>query len=243
MLQQQHKPHQPEAFAPRSSNKAVTMNTSIPPSSSHTVSSSYQPPTPPPVPSSAPPPPPPASFASSNVRASTPASIAHSCDIVIEALGRQLALQSQSTADTPHPTTTTGNYNSKTQHQTSLFRSEILQLRKFLALIERVRRAKPSRLEFEEDFWQTVLCMLRRCCDCLARLCGVLADLEAWSVGRGAHHRGDPLPRPPTQASRTRSPHAPTRLSFESTSEMGRLRGDVGVYTQALKMSLQTVHL
>lgn len=164
----------------------------------------------------------------------TPASIAHSCDIVIEALDRQAQLQFQSQGDAPSSATPAAAAQNPSPEaiaaatEASSFRDEVQTLRKYLSLIERVRRAKTTRLEFEEDFWQTVLVVLRRCCDCLARLCGMLADFEAELLLR-------------SKVSKEVKAKAEGRGWVELAME--EMRGEVGLHKDVLKMSLQVVHL
>ncbi len=134
----------------------------------------------------------------------TTTSLANFSDIVLETLKR---------------------FSSTPTSAVSAFSTEIATLRKFLDLVERVRRAKLSRVEFEENHWRDVNALLERCRGTFGRLFGLLADLEA----------GDP--EAPADAVERGS-----RWN-ERVGEMEILRGHVVLYTRTLQATLQTINL
>ncbi len=133
--------------------------------------------------------------------------IAHLCDVVLENL-RSLADASVSANDA-----------------VKAFRSEIQSFRKFLDLIERVRRANPPRMAFEEDHFNDVKALLDRCRATLSRLCELLAAMKGKDYEAAS---SDPS----------------RELRWDSNApEISALRTRMGFYTQTLQMSLQTVKL
>ena len=133
--------------------------------------------------------------------------IAHLCDVVLDHL-RRFGETSVGADDT-----------------VKAFRSEIQIFRRFLDLIERIRRANPPRMPFEEEHSNDVKNILDRCRGTLSRLCELLADVTA--------------KKPET---------APSGSSREllwnmKEPEIVALRTRIGFYTQTLEMSLQTVKL
>ena len=133
--------------------------------------------------------------------------IAHLCDVVLENL-RSLADASVRADDA-----------------VKAFRGEIQTFRKFLDLIERVRRANSPRMAFEEDHFNDVKALLDRCRATLSRLCELLAAM------RGKHYEAA-------------SPDPSRELRWDlNTPEISALRTSMGFYTQTLEMSLQTVKL
>ena len=134
-------------------------------------------------------------------------SIAHLCDVVIETI-RRFAESSKSASDA-----------------VAAFRNEVQTLRRFLDLIERVHRAKPPRLGFEEEHWKDVKVLLARCRRTLSRLCKLLANLEA------EDHEA---------ARENLSRESQFDLQIPSVSA---LRAHIIFYTKTLQMSLQTVNL
>lgn len=106
-----------------------------------------------------------------------------------------------------------------------IFRSEIQTLQKFLDLIERVRRANPPRMAFEEDHFNDVKGILDRCRGTLSRLCELLANMTAKDYEKA-------------------SPETSRKLNSDlNAPEISALRARIGFYTQTLQMSLQTVKL
>ena len=138
----------------------------------------------------------------------SPSSIAHLCDIVIETLRRFAE--------------TTGSAGDAVE----AFRSEVQTLRKFLDLIERVHRAKPPRLRFEEEHWRDVKVLLERCRRTLSRLCKLLANMEAEDQQAAVQDQ--------TRGSRPLDMEIPA---------LSALRAHISFYTHTLQMSLQTVNL
>ena len=133
--------------------------------------------------------------------------IAHLCDVVLENL-RSLADPSVSADDA-----------------VKAFRNEIQTFRKFLDLIERVRRANAPRMAFEEDHINDIKALLDRCRATLSRLCELLAAM------RGKNYEAA-------------SPDPSRELRWNlNTPEISALRTRMGFYTQTLQMSLQTVKL
>lgn len=129
------------------------------------------------------------------------------CDIVLETLNRF-----------------SDRSRSHTETSIHTFISEIQDLRKFLDLIERVRRAKSLRLPFEEDHWAAIRVLLERCRRTLSRLCKFLAGLEAEERKAGLNGMG--------------------KGGWDmDVPEIQTLRGQCGFYVQTLQMSLKTVNL
>lgn len=135
--------------------------------------------------------------------------IAHLCDVVLENL-RSLADPSSVSAD---------------NDAVKAFRNEIQAFRKFLDLIERVRRANTPRMAFEEDHVDDIKALLDRCLATLSRLCELLAGM------RGKNYEAA-------------SPGSSRGLRWDlNAPEISALRTRMGFYTQTLQMSLQTVNL
>ena len=133
--------------------------------------------------------------------------IAHLCDVVLENL-RRLAEESE-----------------YADNAVKAFRSEIRDFRKFLDLIERVRRASPARMAFEEEHFHDVQVVLDRCRGTLSRFCELLA-----AMGK--------------RTDEAASPNLSRELSWDlNAPEMSALRTRISFYTQTLEMSLQTVKL
>ena len=105
------------------------------------------------------------------------------------------------------------------------FCGEVLTLRKFLDLIDRVFKAKLPRMAFEEQHFNSVEVLLDRCRTTLSRLALVLA-----SSGPKPRQAGSPESLQET-------------LRVMQSSEVVALRARIGFYTQTLQMSLQTVKL
>lgn len=138
---------------------------------------------------------------------SVPASLAQACDVVIEKLNPLAGAQDEQTAREE-------------------FRNEVLTLRKFIDLIERVWRAKPPRLGFEQEHWECVLELLGRCQGTLERLCGCLKEERRLSK------------RKPVATGKDRG------VGFDlGEGTIGVLRGQIGLFTRVLQMSLQTINL
>lgn len=105
------------------------------------------------------------------------------------------------------------------------FCSELLTLRKFLSLIDRVFKARLPRMAFEEQHFTSVNVLLDRCRATLSRLCEILTPLES--------NGGQPCPKLGEQEG----------LRNMQGSEMIALRAKIDFYIQTLQMSLQTVNL
>lgn len=105
------------------------------------------------------------------------------------------------------------------------FRGEVQTLRRFLDLIERIRRANAPRTPFEEEHFSDMEALLERCRDTLARLCDILANLKA------KYHRA--APQDALQQA----------LRSMQNSETVALRARIGLYVQSLQMSLHVVKL
>ena len=105
------------------------------------------------------------------------------------------------------------------------FCSELLTLRKFLSLIDRVFKAKLPRMAFEEQHFTSVNVLLDRCRATLSRLCDIFRPLESNS--------GQARPKIGLQE----------ELRNLQSSEIIALRAKIGFYIQTLQMSLQTVKL
>ena len=144
--------------------------------------------------------------ASPTVGSPTPR-IAHLCDVVLENL-RSLADTSVGADDA-----------------VKAFRNEIQTFRKFLDLIERVRRANTPKMAFEEDHINDIKALLDRCRATLSRLCELLAAM------RGKNYEAA-----------SSDPSRELRRDLNAP-EISALRTRMGFYTQTLQMSLQTVKL
>ena len=141
--------------------------------------------------------------------------IAHLCDVVLENL--------RSLAADPSSSLSADNHNNDA---VKAFRNEIQTFRKFLDLIERVRRANAPRMAFEEDHVNDIKALLERCRATLSRLCELLAAM------RGRNYEAASSPGPSRE------------LRWDlNAPEISALRTRMGFYTQTLQMSLQTVKL
>ena len=129
--------------------------------------------------------------------------IAHLCDVILETLR--------------HVTNPT--------NEITAFCNELQMLRKFLDLIDRVFKAKLSRMAFEEQHFTSVEVLLDRCRTSLSQLCEIFAAL-----GRNRRQVGWQNCLQDVQ-------------KILQTSEVFALRARIGVYIQTLQMSLQTVNL
>lgn len=129
--------------------------------------------------------------------------IAHLCDVILETL-RSFG---NATADI------------------NAFRVEVQTLRKFLDLIERIRKANAPRTAFEAEHFSDVEVLLDRCRATLSRLCAVLAELRA---------------RYQKAAPQDTLQEALLELQNQETLV---LRTRLGFYIQSFQMSLQTVKL
>ena len=139
--------------------------------------------------------------------------IAHLCDVVLENL-RSLAADPSSSVSADN------------NDAVKAFRNEIQTFRKFLDLIERVRRANAPRMAFEEDHVNDIKALLDRCRATLSRLCELLAAM------RGRNYEAASSPGPSRE------------LRWDlNAPEISALRTRMGFYTQTLQMSLQTVKL
>ena len=105
------------------------------------------------------------------------------------------------------------------------FCSELLTLRKFLSLIDRVFKAKLPRMAFEEQHFTSVNVLLDRCRATLSRLCEIFTPMDS----NGGQHR-------PKLG-------LPEVLRNMQGSEIIALRAKIDFYIQTLQMSLQTVKL
>lgn len=129
--------------------------------------------------------------------------IAHLCDVVLE------TLRSFGTAAA----------------DINAFRGEVQTLRKFLDLIERIRKANAPRTAFEDEHFSDVEVLLDRCRATLSRLCEILAEIKA------RYQRATPQ-------------NALQEALVElRKSELLALRARIGFYVQTFQMSLQTVKL
>ena len=101
------------------------------------------------------------------------------------------------------------------------FCDEVRTLRKFLDLIDRVFKAKLSRMPFEEQHFTSVEVLLGRCRNTLSRLTAIFA--ACGSNQSGAESR--------------------ETIGMLGDSEVLALRASLGFYTLIFQMSLQTVKL
>lgn len=129
--------------------------------------------------------------------------IAHLCDVVLETL--------RSFVDAAD--------------DIKAFCGEVLTLRKFLSLIDRVFKAKLPRMAFEEQHFTSLEVLLDRCRTTLSRLCEILTALGPNLRQASAKNDLQEAPR-----------------SLQS-SEMIALRARIGFYVQTLQMSLLTIKL
>lgn len=128
---------------------------------------------------------------------------AHLCDVLLEALQNFI----------------------NTAGDTKAFCDELRTLRKFLDLIDRVFKAKPPRMAFEEQHFTSVEVLLDRCRATLSRLCEIFTAL------------GPRFRRATTQDSIGEA------LRILQSPDVMVLRARIGFYIQTLQMSLQTVKL
>ncbi len=128
--------------------------------------------------------------------------IAHLCDVILETL-RSFA-------------------NATTDINT--FRGEVQTLRRFLDLIERIRKANAPRTAFEDEHFSDVEVLLDRCRSTLSRLCEILAELRA-------RYKAAPQDA------------FPEGLVDLQNSEILALRARLGFYVLSFQMSLQTIKL
>ena len=105
------------------------------------------------------------------------------------------------------------------------FSDELRSLRKFLDLIDRVFKAKPPRMAFEEQHYTSVEVLLDRCRTTLSRLCEIFAAIE------------------PRIGQATSQDSLEEALRNLQSSEVIALRARISFYIQTLQMSLQTVKL
>lgn len=105
------------------------------------------------------------------------------------------------------------------------FRGEVQTLRRFLDLIERIRKANAPRTAFEDEHFSDVEVLLDRCRITLSRLCEILAELQA------RYQKATP---------QVALQEALVELQ---TAEVLALRARIGFYVQSFQMSLQTVKL
>ena len=105
------------------------------------------------------------------------------------------------------------------------FCTELITLRKFLSLIDRVFKARLPRMAFEEQHFTSVNVLLDRCRATLSRLCEIFTPLES--------NGGQARPKLGVQEA----------LKNMQSSETIVLRAKVDFYIQTLQMSLQTVKL
>lgn len=142
----------------------------------------------------------------SKVLVGSPA-ITHLCDVVLETL-RDFA---------------------DTSDDIEAFCGEVRTLHKFLDLIERVFKAKLSRMAFEEQHLTSVAVLLDRGRTTLSRLCEILAALVP-------NHSQDNQEADPEY-------DLEGFLGIAENSEVNALRARVDFYIQTLQMSLHTVKL
>ena len=105
------------------------------------------------------------------------------------------------------------------------FCDELRALRKFLDLIDRVFKARPPRLAFEEQHFTSVEVLLDRCRTTLSQICEVVAALE------------------PSVRQATTQDSLEEALKILQSPDVTPLRARIGFYIQTLQMSLQTVKL
>ena len=133
---------------------------------------------------------------------STPAAV-HLCDVLLE---RLRAFANSSNKD-------------------DAFCEEVRTLRKFLDLIDRVFKAKLSRMPFEEQHFTSVEVLLDRCRTTLTRLIAIFA-------ASGSNLSGAASPKDLRET-----------IRILEDSEVSTLRESLGFYILIFQMSLQTVKL
>ena len=109
------------------------------------------------------------------------------------------------------------------------FSSEVLTLRKFFDLIERVRRAKPPETALEEEHWHALSVLMLKCRHTLSNLRERLAstrDSRDFEL-----HYNEPW----------KIAQEDRRLSIGPS--ISTPRAHVNLYTQTLQMSLQAINL
>lgn len=112
-----------------------------------------------------------------------------------------------------------------TASEVDAFCVEVRTLRKFLDLIDRVFKAKLPRMPFEEQHFTSVEVLLDRCRTTLSRLSAIFAASVTKSREVGSEKDWQET------------------LGVMQSSEVLALRARIGLYTQTLQMSLQTVKL
>ena len=105
------------------------------------------------------------------------------------------------------------------------FCEEVRTLRKFLDLIDRVFKAKLSRMPFEEQHFTSVEVLLGRCRTTISRITAILA-------GSGSNLGGAESPKNMRET-----------MGILEDSEVLVLRASLGFYILIFQMSLQTVKL
>lgn len=112
-----------------------------------------------------------------------------------------------------------------TASEIDAFCGEVRTLRKFLDLIDRVFKANLPRMPFEEQHFTSVEILLDRCRTTLSRLSAIFAvsGTKSREVSSQKDSQGSP--------------------GIMQSSEVLALRARIGLYTQTLQMSLQTVKL
>ena len=105
------------------------------------------------------------------------------------------------------------------------FYDEIYTLRKFLDLIDRVFKARLTRMSFEEQHFACVEVLLGRCRSTLSRLYEILSDLQVQVRLVGSQEAAQKI------------------RNVVQDSDVVAVRARVGFFTQTLQMSLQTVKL
>lgn len=138
----------------------------------------------------------------SNALVSTPAAV-HLCDILLETL-RGFA---------------------NPANNDDAFCEEVRTLRKFLDLIDRVFKAKLSRMPFEEQHFTSVDVLLGRCRSTISRLTAILAASRSNISGAES----------PKNMRET--------IGILEDPEVLTLRASLGFYILIFQMSLQTVKL
>lgn len=111
-----------------------------------------------------------------------------------------------------------------TTSERDAFCAEVCTLRKFLDLIDRVFKAKLPRMPFEEQHFASVEVLLDKCRTTLLRLSAIFAASG-------------------TKSREITSQDSQETLGVMQSSEVLALRARIGLYTQTLQMSLQTVKL
>ena len=105
------------------------------------------------------------------------------------------------------------------------FCDEVRTLRKFLDLIDRVFKAKLSRMPFEEQHFTSVEVLLGRCRNTLSRLTAIFAACGS------------------NQSGAESLKNLRETIGMLGDSEVLALRASLGFYTLIFQMSLQTVKL